>query len=106
MTADPSENFRDPSIVTEQGPENSEVPVAVTRGGQRPKPSQALQESQETKCILSRNRKSTDRELAHEIFESALVAKSQFENETENEAKDQIPIPNTYQEAIRHPIYG
>ena len=33
MTADPSENFRDPSIVTEQEPENSEIPVTVTRGG-------------------------------------------------------------------------
>ena len=52
-TADSSENFRDPSIVAEQGPENSEVPVTVTRGGRRPKPSQALQESQETEHILS-----------------------------------------------------
>ena len=32
ITADPSENFRDSSIVAEQGPENSEVPVTVTRG--------------------------------------------------------------------------
>ena len=52
-TADPSENFRDSSIITEQGPENFEVPVAVIRGGQRPKPSRALQESQETEHILS-----------------------------------------------------
>ena len=58
--------------------------------------------------MLSRNRKLTDQELAYEVFESALVAKSQFENETgtENEAKDQIPIPNTYQEAIQYPIYS
>ena len=39
MTADSSENFRDSSIITEQGPENFEVPVAIIKGGQRPKPS-------------------------------------------------------------------
>ena len=39
MTADPSENFRDSSTIPEQGPENSEVPVTVIRGGRRPKPS-------------------------------------------------------------------
>ena len=76
MTADSSENFRDPSIITEQGSENSKVPVTVTRERQRPKPSWALQESQETKCILLQNWRLIDQELAYKIFETVLIAKN------------------------------